>query len=155
MRIERIRVRRGYLDLRVSCPLDNLHVSQEQAERILELLPNLSNHVCVNGAGETLGDELVGTELPHLLEHIVIELQGKATGASGNFTGHTSWLDELANTAPSGYALMRTTVAFENDFVALQAVQCACELIDWMIDPTASSTPDVDAMLASLVSRSQ
>ena len=152
-KIERIRVRRGTLDLQVSCALDALHVTHEQADRVLELLPNLQNHVCVNGAGETLGDELVGTELPHVLEHLIIELQGQACGAAGRFTGHTSWLDELANTAPQNYALMRTTVTFTNDFVALQAVKDACTIIEWMIAPDEYSVPDITAILEGLLSR--
>lgn len=128
LKIERIRVRRGAIDFRVSIALDALYVSENQAVRILELHPNLRNHVCVNGKGGTFGDEIVGTELAHLFEHLIIELQAQA-GCS-NATGHTSWLDELAETAPRGYALMRTTVTFENDFVALQAAKDACAIIE-------------------------
>ncbi len=155
LKVERIRVPRGYLDLLVSCSLNVPHVTEEQAARVLDLLPNLENHVCVNGAGGTLGDELIGTELPHLLEHIVIELQGKACARSSRFTGHTSWLDELANTASDGYALMRTTVGFSNDFVALQAVQDACGIIEWMIDPEGWPVPDIDSIVAGLISQAQ
>ncbi len=155
LKIEHIRVRRGCLDLQISCSLENLHVTHDQAVRVLGLLPNLQNHVCVNGAGETLGDELIGTELPHLLEHVIIELQGKACGASARFTGHTSWLDELANTAPGGYALMRTTVGFSNDFVALRAARDACVIIEWMIDPESYDVPDIDSIVNKLISQAQ
>lgn len=151
LEIRRANVRRGALDLEVACDLDALHVTFEQAHRILGLLPNLTHHVCVNAAGnDTFGTELVGTELPHLLEHVIIELQGKAAGSGAAFTGHTSWLDELKETAPEGYALMRTSVTFKNDFVALTAANDALHLIAWATDPAAMPQPDVESMISHL-----
>ena len=140
--IRRMRVRSGALDLEVGLALDTLHVDAGQAERILGLLPNLARHVCVNGrSGGCFGDEIVGTELAHLLEHVIIELQGKASPRAR----------ELASvTAPRGYALMRTTVSFANDFVALGAMNCALEIIDWSLDPDSREAPDVDGMIALL-----
>lgn len=151
LEIRRVKVRRGTLDLEVACDLDALHVTPAQAERILQLLPNLAHHVCVNDAGnETFGTELVGTELPHLLEHVIIELQGKAARNGASFTGHTSWLEELDETASDGYALMRTSVTFKNDFVALTAANDAMRLIAWATDPTGVPSPDVEGMIFHL-----
>ncbi len=148
--IERVRVRRGKLDLCVEVDINALYVSQEQALRVLQILPNLSNHVCVNGAGETFGDELLGTEQAHLLEHIIIELQGKALAPNVHLMGHTSWLAELADTRPHGYALMRTSVAFTNDFVAIQASKDAQRIVEWSIDPEACEMPDITAIVGRL-----
>ncbi len=151
LEIQSIRVRNGALDLEVAMAADAFHVTDEQARRILELLPNLAHHVCVNGAGDgSFGDELVGTELAHLLEHLIIELQGKASSQAGELTGHTSWLEELEVTIPQGYALMRTTVTFANDFVALGAMNCALEIINWASEPDTGDMPDVDGMIAFL-----
>lgn len=123
-------VRKGVLDLEVVCELDALRVTPQQAQRVLELLPNLERHICVNSArNDRFGDELVGTELPHLLEHIIIELQGHDAQNPSGLTGHTSWLEELAETGPRGYALMRTSVTFENDFIALDAMNKALRII--------------------------
>ena len=142
--IRRMRVRSGALDLEVGLALDTLYVDAGQAERILGLLPNLARHVCVNGrSGGCFGDEIVGTELAHLLEHVIIELQGKASPRARE-------LEELSVTAPRGYALMRTTVSFANDFVALGAMNCALEIIDWSLDPDSREAPDVDGMIALL-----
>ena len=139
--IRRMRVRSGALDLEVGLALDTLYVDAGQAERI----------VCVNGrSGGCFGDEIVGTELAHLLEHVIIELQGKASPRARELAGHTSWLEELSVTAPRGYALMRTTVSFANDFVALGAMNCALEIIDWSLDPDSREAPDVDGMIALL-----
>lgn len=151
LEIQNICVRNGALDLEVGMAIDTLHVTEEQASRILELLPNLANHVCVNGAGVgSFGDEIVGTELAHLLEHVIIELQGKAAPEDRQLAGHTSWLEELDVTAPQGYALMRTTVSFANDFVALGAMNCAIEIVAWAFEPDADDMPDVDGMIAFL-----
>lgn len=151
LELQRVNVRNGALDLEVLTQLDMLHVTEEQAGRILELLPNLAHHVCVNGAGDgSFGDELVGTELPHLLEHLIIELQGKASSRADQLAGHTSWLEELDVTAPQGYALMRTTVSFANDFVALGAMNCALEIVNWSTEPDVGDMPDVDGMIAFL-----
>lgn len=131
LEIERIHVRKGTLDLEVRCAIDTLHVTSEQALHVLELLPNLAHHVCVNDAGnESFGAELEGTELPHLLEHVIIELQSRDSQNPSILTGHTSWLEELAETGPQGYALMRTSVTFENDFTALAAMNEALEIIN-------------------------
>ena len=152
--IERVRVRRGKIDLHVKVDINVLHVSQDQAQRVLCLLPNLQNHVCVNGAGETFGDELLGTEQAHLLEHVIIELQGKALLSESRVMGHTSWLVELSETRPQGYALMRTSVAFANDFVALQAAKDAGRIVEWSIDPQMCAEPDVSAIIEHLVALS-
>ena len=62
----------------------------------------------------------------------------------------TRRLEELSVTAPRGYALMRTTVSFANDFVALGAMNCALEIIDWSLDLDSREAPDVDGMIALL-----
>lgn len=148
-------VRKGALDLEVVAALDTLYVSEEQAQRVLGLLPNLASHVCVNSAGnDTFGDELVGTETPHLLEHVMIELMGKAEREADARTpqlgGHTSWLEELDATAPDGYALMRVTVTFANDFTALAAMGFAIDVVTWTCGPASSAAPDIDSMIDQL-----
>ena len=45
---------------------------------------------------------------------------------------------------------LRTTVSFANDFVALGAMNCALEIIDWSLDPDSREAPDVDGMIALL-----
>ena len=157
-RITRLRVRRGRLDILTATPLALLHVSEDVARRILQLLPNLRNHVCVHtrAGGDTFGSELVGTELAHLFEHVVIELQAQAqceaaAGGGPQFIGHTSWAEELAVTGPQGHALMRTTVTFANDLVALQAAKDAAELLNWACASQAPAhAPDVAAIVGHL-----
>ena len=150
-----IRVREGRLDLEVAIALSQLHVSEACARRICALLPNLPHHLCVNKSAEGpyFGDEVVGTELAHLLEHVIIELQGQAyCGANPmpQFIGHTSWLDELSATRAHGIALMRTTVTFADDLVALQAVKEAAALVEWAVREDGVVAPDVQACVSRI-----
>lgn len=161
LEIQRMHVRRGILDLEARCDIDALHVTPDQAERALDLLPNLARHICVNSASnDRFGEELEGTELPHLLEHIIIELQGKAhaaisQGQGASLTGHTSWLEEPDVTSPQGYALMRTSVSFANDFMALAATKASLDLIAWICDPSVSARPDIDVAVARVAKHGQ
>ncbi|MCD8199820.1 MAG: hypothetical protein LUD25_02530 [Coriobacteriaceae bacterium] len=168
--VQHITVRNGGLDLLVEVPLSSLYVDEAVAGRVTGLLPNITKHICVNDNGERFGDELVGTELPHLLEHVIIEIQGQAYAAADDgsdgaqapaFSGHTSWAAELADTRAQGIAQMRTTVTFHNDLVALAAVQEAVGLIDWACSENtdgaagaatepASPTPDIQATVQRL-----
>ncbi len=69
-----------------------MRVPADAARRMLELLPNLAHHVCVNDNGDTFGDEIAGTEAAHLLEHTIIELQN---------AGHEPIaFDNLCNASP-------------------------------------------------------
>ena len=95
--IEHINVRQGKIDFEVSCSASCLYVDKELAARMLEAFPNLQNHVCVNKKGDTFGADIIGTELPHLFEHLTIELlaQKFPTEASrGLFSGYTTWLQK-------------------------------------------------------------
>lgn len=155
IRIGHIRVRYGRLDIEASVALQYLHVSAACAERICALLPNLRNHLCVNrtAEGPRFADEIVGTELAHLLEHVIIELQGQAywgVRPAPRFIGHTSWAEELAVTRAQGIALMRTTVTFADDLVALQAVKEAVTLVEWAVGDDPGEMPDVAAAVSRL-----
>ena len=135
LEIRRIRVRQGKLDVESATRIDCLHVDGALANAVLQRYPNLRNHACVNKSGNaSFGAELVGTELAHLLEHLSIELQAQHLKGLGRkpplLAGHTSWLDELQATAPHGYALMRTTVSFVDDVIALRAVKEAASTLN-------------------------
>ncbi len=152
--MQQIRVREGRLDVEIAVSLTCLHVEKDAAARACELLPNLPMHVCVNQSNSPrFGDEIEGTELAHLIEHILIELQGqayKSAGRSARFRGHTSWADELSNTRDDGFALMRVVVSFYNDFIALTALHYACEIAEWCAGGDPVEHPRVDEMVARL-----
>lgn len=109
-------------------------------ERVLESYPGLARHACVNDRGPTFASVMNSTSLPHLLEHLVVELQGRAAledlQSSGArralpddfvFVGTTEWVDR-----PAGLA--RVSVNFADDLVALRAFsEAVCTINQIMI----------------------
>lgn len=89
-------------------------------ERVLAAFPTLPHHACVNDAGTTFSAVMTHTSVPHLLEHLVIDLQVRSATHATNavFVGTTEWLDETAGRA-------RIEVNFADDLVALRAFRDA------------------------------
>ena len=48
------------------------------AARLRREFPLVAHHACVNDAGDSFGDVMECTPLPHVLEHLVIDLQTRA-----------------------------------------------------------------------------
>ena len=86
--------------------------------------PNLPIHTCVNGEGPTFGAVMAHTPLPHLLEHVVVDLQvERCPDANRVFTGATRWTDRRAGRA-------RVEVSYADDLVALAAFRDAVALVN-------------------------
>lgn len=68
--------------------------SPELMDRITPSFPHLARHACVNDEGPTFGAVMDRTSLPHLLEHLVIDLQVRAS-AQGRMSART-----IANALP-------------------------------------------------------
>lgn len=93
-------------------------------ERVLARFPDLASHACVNEAGSSFGDAMLRTPIPHLFEHLVIDLQARdAADGAAVFVGTTEWLDK-----ERGSALVE--VSFENDLAALRAIKEAAAFLD-------------------------
>ena len=93
----------------------NRMVSPALAAYVRTQMPSLTRHSCVNGVDDTFGAVLDTTSVPHLLEHLAIDAQVRASQDSdAPFVGTTEWLDENAGTA-------RITLSFTDDLVALRA----------------------------------
>lgn len=94
------------------------------AQRICEVLPDLPRHACVNDEGPSFGAVIDHTGLPHLFEHVVIDLETEASAdADRVFTGTTQWLDRSAGRA-------RVEVSFADDLVGLCAFRDAANLLN-------------------------
>ena len=137
IRVERMEVRRGHLVCRVAFGAAPRVTSSQLMSRVLAAVPTLAQHACVNERGTTFAAVMDCTPLPHLLEHLVVDLQvraeagqwctlsGAASGAPPSVTGATrdhpivgtsEWLDEAAGVA-------RIDVSFADDLVALRAMR--------------------------------
>ena len=93
------------------------------AQTLLAENPSLARHACVNDVGPTFQAVIEHTSLPHLLEHLVIDLQARAEGSpEETLIGTSEWIDE-------GRGLARVTVSFTDDLVALRAFRDATEKI--------------------------
>jgi len=137
VRVERMEVRRGHLVCRVAFGAAPRITSPQLMSRVLAEVPTLARHACVNERGTAFAAVMDCTPLPHLLEHLVVDLQvraeagqwltlpGAAPSVSPHVTGTThdrpivgtsEWLDEAAGIA-------RIDVSFADDLVALRAMR--------------------------------
>ncbi len=128
--IERLTVRSG----RIACDLVVLpgvspYTTPRLIRRVLPACPSIARHACVNDEGDTFAAVMNSTSLPHLFEHVVIDLQARAASASGLsssdavFVGTTEWTDEAAGKA-------HVEVSFTDDLVALRAFRDAARILN-------------------------
>lgn len=101
-------------------------------ERTCKAFPTLPYHACRNAAGPTFDAVMRHTSLPHLLEHLVIDIQthehdqhASEVGCAEQavFTGTTQWSGEDPN-----LAIVR--VSFLDDVIALGAFKKALHFIN-------------------------
>lgn len=98
--------------------------SPELARCVAASFPDVPRHACVNEVGDTFAAVMDRTSLPHLLEHLVIDLQTRAaTDDAAVFVGTTMWTDELGRKA-------RIEVSFTDDLVALRAFRDALHFLN-------------------------
>ena len=131
--VERIVVKRDRLvcDVRVA-PEVSQEVTPHLAAAVRARFPQVESHACVNEVGDTFGAILDRASLPHLLEHLVIQLQAEAweqTGllnpasSAGAFVGVTEWVDRKEGAA-------RIQLGYRDDLVALQALRDAVAFVN-------------------------
>lgn len=92
-------------------------------ETLLRLLPGLAEHDCHNGTDRSFVEELASTEVPHLLEHVILELQSLAQEHE-RLCGETEW-----NWRREPRGTFHVQVEYENEQLALACVRLAERLI--------------------------
>ena len=108
------------------------YTTPEMAQRARALRPALSVHACVNDRGTTFDSVIECTSIPHLLEHVMIDIQTEqGTRPDTVFTGTTRWIDEVKGTA-------RVEVSFESDMGAFAALENALATRDEIASPLAN-----------------
>lgn len=84
-------------------------------ERVLSHFPRLGEHTCKNAVGNTFASVMNNTSIPHLFEHLVIDIQVRSSAQpSKTFVGTTEWIDEFEQQA-------HVEVSFTDDLDALRA----------------------------------
>lgn len=99
-------------------------------ERVRGAYPRLVFHTCVNDKGNVFGDVMACTAVPHLLEHLVIDIQTDMQASTCSlsdvcdfvFVGTSEWTDE-----PRGRAHIE--VNFTDDLIALRAF---CDAVNFL-----------------------
>lgn len=94
------------------------------SNRLFRLFPTLARHKCENGLGLTFRQECRRTEIPHLFEHLIIELQSQAQPAEV-LRGETEW-----NWTIDPRGRFHVHVDYENELLAIGAIRLAERLIN-------------------------
>ena len=117
LRVDHITVHAGRLTLLVTCAPEWSMTTPEIARRICLLRPNLLQHACINEKGPLFSAVIDRTPMPHLFEHVVVDvLVEQSSSVDATFVGTSEWLDRAAGTA-------RVEVSFTDDLEALAAVK--------------------------------
>jgi hypothetical protein len=91
---------------------------------LFKLFPHLEQHKCDNGRGYTFRKEAEATEIPHLLEHLIIELQGQSLPHTV-LRGETQW-----NWRVDPRGRFHVYVQYENELLVLASIRLAEKVIN-------------------------
>lgn len=72
----------------------SLRIDRKLAVTVLALRPLLAQHLCKQQGFGRFGDKLLGTTLPHLVEHLTIDYLVEETAGRLPIAGTTNWLDK-------------------------------------------------------------
>ena len=93
---------------------------------LFKLFPHMAAQHCHNDAGHSFRREAQATEIPHLFEHLIIEIQDQVRRGTGvPFAGETQW-----NWTIDPRGRFYVTVDYDNEVVALGAIRLAERLIN-------------------------
>jgi hypothetical protein len=119
-----------------------MRTSPEIAGRALSALPGLARHACRNPEGLSFAEELADTEIPHLLEHVALELLTLA-GASTSPDGETTW-----DFARDGERTFVVSLCCPDERLCREAVRLAARVLRWAVE--GGTGPDLTAATARL-----
>ena len=116
----------------------------EATERVLELLPGLSEHLCLGDADARFGLVAKDTEVAHLLEHVTVELLALTNLAGDVASGKTSLVD-------SRRVLYEIILACPDDVLVAASLSSAVWLLNWAYGNQEDADPDINAIVSGLV----
>lgn len=125
IQVRSITVRRGRIvyDVVVADPAFR-YTTPKLAAFATRQYPDLPLHACVNNVGTAFGSVIESTSVPHMLEHLAIDIQTRnASAAADTFVGTTEWLDERAGIA-------RVEMSFKDDLEALKSFNEATRFLN-------------------------
>lgn len=117
--VQKLTVRADRIVVDLLCDPASPSTTPDLAARARALRPNLARHACINEKGQTFGAVMDRTPIPHLFEHLVIDVLVETSGEESDvFVGTSEWVDRAAGTA-------RVEVSFVDDLEALAAIKQA------------------------------
>lgn len=116
----------------------------EATERVLGLLPGLSEHLCLGDADARFGLVAKDTEVAHLLEHVTVELLALTNLAGDVSSGKTSLMD-------SRRGLYEIILACPDDVLVAASLSSAVWLLNWAYGNQDEADPDINAIVSGLV----
>ena len=116
----------------------------EATERVLELLPGLSEHLCLGDADARFGLVANDTEVAHLLEHVTVELLALTNLAGDMSSGKTSLVDSCRG-------LYEIILACPDDVLVAASLSSAVWLLNWAYGNQEDADPDINAIVSGLV----
>lgn len=130
------------VELAPSAPLMTSE-TPEATDLVLDLMPALSDHVCLGDSAPTFGEVAQDTELAHLLEHVTVELLAQ-TDIAGDVT--------CGQTAEAAERIYEITLGCPDDVLVAGALSSAAWILQWAYSGGGDPRPDVDAIVGGLVS---
>jgi hypothetical protein len=110
---------------------------------LFRLFPHMARHKCHNGNGYSFRREAMSTEVPHLLEHLIIELQSQAQHHE-ILKGETQW-----NWRVDPRGTFHVHVEYENEQLVLAAVRLAERIVN-LLDQDAVEALDLEREMERL-----
>lgn len=114
----------------------------EGTQLMLELIPQIADHVCLGDAGPHFGEVIESTELAHLLEHVAVELLARTNAAGDISTGRTT---------QTGERTFEVELLCPDDVLVAGALSSAVWIMQWAYSGGGDPKPDVDAIASGLV----
>jgi hypothetical protein len=122
------------------CTTDN---APHLPRSLFRLFPHMARHKCHNGNGYTFRREAMATEVPHLLEHLIIELQAQAQHHEV-LKGETQW-----NWRVDPRGTFHVHVEYENELLVLAAIRLAERIVN-SLDANSVESVDLDREMEHL-----
>lgn len=124
--VNKIDVKQNRVVVFVECKQGHTMTDSHIASTAIAQFPNLQLHKCKNAKSVSFTDVLDNTSIPHLFEHIVIDMQISKLPSDSpvvDLFGFTQWENEQNGIA-------RVELTFYDDLVAIECVNNAAEFIN-------------------------
>ncbi len=136
LEVDRIKLTPGRLQVILHIDDARFRYTNSQiAQAVLKDHPLLVAHTCINDLGPTFASVLEHTSIPHLLEHLIIDMQVRMHADSAHedlswensqqtFVGNTRWINKEQGIA-------RIEISFVDDLIVLEAFRA---MLDYLND---------------------